>query len=40
MKASDLDRKDPGTPGAGHWLRVTGAAIGLVVICAVWTFWA
>ena len=42
MKASDLD-KEPSPaemPTAREWLRVVGAAVALVAICALWTFWA
>lgn len=40
MKASDLDREPSETPTARQWLRVVGAAVALVAICALWTFWA
>ena len=42
MKAADLD-KEPSPaemPTAREWLRVAGAAVALVAICALWTFWA
>ena len=42
MKASDLD-KEPSSaemPTAREWLRVVGAAVAIVLICVVWTFWA
>jgi hypothetical protein len=42
MKASDFD-KEPSTaemPTAREWLRVIGAALAIVAICALWTFWA
>ena len=42
MKASDLDKEPPSaeTPTAREWLRVVGAAVALIAICALWTFWA
>jgi hypothetical protein len=43
MKATDLGRKRdslPETPLDREWLRVAGAAIAIVLICAIWTFWA
>jgi hypothetical protein len=42
MDASDLDKKPPraGMPTAREWLRVAGAAVALVAICALWTIWA
>jgi hypothetical protein len=41
MKASDLDKEpSPAMPTAREWLRVVGAAVALVAICALWTFWA
>ena len=41
MKASDLD-KEPSSamPTTREWLRVVGAAVALVAICALWTIWA
>jgi hypothetical protein len=42
MKASDLD-KEPAPaeiPSAREWLRVVGAAIAIVLICVLWTFWS
>jgi hypothetical protein len=42
MKASDLDKEpaSAGMPTAREWLRVIGAALAIVAICALWTFWA
>ena len=42
MKASDLDKEPPPAemPTAREWLRVVAAAVGIVLICVVWTFWA
>ena len=42
MKASDLDKEPPAgeMPTAREWLRIAGAAVALVAICALWTFWA
>ena len=42
MKASDLDKEPPPPemPTAREWLRVVGAALALVLIWALWTFWA
>ena len=41
MKASDLDKEPPSAmPTAREWLRVVGAAVALIAICALWTFWA
>ncbi len=43
MKASDVDEDRPPyrqVPGAREWLRVMGAAIAILLICIVWTFWA
>jgi len=42
MKASDLDKEPSpaGMPTAREWLRVVGAAVALVAICALWTIWA
>jgi hypothetical protein len=42
MKASDLDKEasHPEMPTAREWLRVIGAALAIVAICALWTFWA
>ena len=42
MKASDLDKEppQPEMPTAREWLRVVGAAVAIVLICVLWTFWA
>ncbi len=42
MKASDFDKEPPRAemPTGREWLLVVGAAVAIVVICAVWTFWA
>ncbi len=42
MKASEFDKEPPRAemPTAREWLRVVGAAVALVAICALWTFWA
>jgi len=45
MKASDMDDQDvhlltPSVPASGGWMRVIGAALAIVLICAIWTFWA
>ena len=41
MKASDLDKEPRADmPTAREWLRVVGAAVALVAICALWTVWA
>jgi hypothetical protein len=42
MKASDLDKEPshPAMPTAREWLRVVGAAVAIVLICVLWTFWA
>ena len=42
MKASDLEKQPPpaGMPTAREWLRVVGAALAIVAISALWTFWA
>jgi hypothetical protein len=41
MKASDIDKEDTHPVGSSsrEWLRVVGAAIAIVPICFVWTFW-
>jgi hypothetical protein len=42
MKASDFDRQAaslPETPSDRDWLRVVGMGVGLVLVCALWTFW-
>jgi hypothetical protein len=41
MKASDLDKQPSHSemPTAREWLRVVGAAVAIVVICVLWTFW-
>ena len=42
MKASDLDTEPPHAemPTTREWLRVVGAAVAIVLICALWTVWA
>ena len=42
MKASDLDKEPPpaGMPTAREWLRVVGAAVAIIALCVLWTFWA
>jgi hypothetical protein len=42
MKASDLDKEPPPPvmPTAREWLRVAGAAVAIIAICVLWTFWA
>jgi hypothetical protein len=42
MKASDFDKEPPpaGMPTAREWLRIVGAAVAIIAICALWTFWA
>ena len=45
MKASNMDKQDvhllpPSVPASGGWLRVAGVALAIVLICAIWTFWA
>ena len=42
MKTSDLDKERPPAemPTAREWLRVIGAALAIVAVCALWTFWA
>ncbi len=41
MKASDLDKEPPHPemPTTREWLRVVGAAVAIVLICVLWTFW-
>ena len=39
MNASDLDEEPVKTPTARDWLRLAGAAIGLVLLIALFTFW-
>jgi hypothetical protein len=44
MEATDMDTRDisraaPETPADRDWLRVVGAGVAIVLICAVWTFW-
>ena len=41
MKASDLDKEPPHAemPTTREWLRVVGAAVAIVLICALWTIW-
>lgn len=43
MKASNMDNE--GAPpteasAAREWLGVVGAALAIVLLCALWTFWA
>ena len=43
MKVSDLDKEPPPLPQmptTREWLRVAGTGIAIVLICALWTFWA
>jgi hypothetical protein len=42
MKASDIDEDAslPQRPTAHDWLRVVGAAIAIILVCVLWTFWA
>ena len=42
MRASNLDkeRSHPEMPTIREWLRVAGAAVAIVLICVLWTFWA
>jgi hypothetical protein len=42
MKASDFDKEPDSTPmpAAREWLRVVAAAIVIILISVVWTFWA
>jgi len=42
MKASDLENEPPAAelPTARDWLRGVGAAIAIVGVCVIWTFWA
>lgn len=39
MKASDKEPEPALMPTAHNWLRIMGAAVTIVLICAVWTFW-
>jgi hypothetical protein len=42
MQARDFDRREaslPETPDR-EWLRVVGAGVAVVLVCAIWTFWA
>ncbi len=41
MKANDLDKEPTPAeiPSAREWLRVVGAAVAIVLICVLWTFW-
>jgi hypothetical protein len=41
MKASDLDKEPQSTPmpTARAWLRVVAAAVAIIVMLVVWTFW-
>ena len=38
MRASNLDKER--SPTKREWLRVAGAAVAIVLICVLWTFWA
>ena len=42
MKASDLEKEPPlaEMPTAREWLRVVGAAVAIIAISALWTFWS
>jgi hypothetical protein len=42
MKATGFDKESPpaGMPSAREWLRIVGAAVAIIAICALWTFWA
>ena len=43
MKASDMDNENappPYVPAAREWLGVVGAAVAIVLLSALWTFWA
>lgn len=43
MKASDIDKdstRSTYVPAAREWLAVVGAALAIVLLCALWTFWA
>lgn len=42
MKASDLDKEPPPAemPTAREWLHVVGAAVAIIALCVLWTFWA
>ena len=44
MKVTDMDRDNTSLcpsemPSTGEWLRLVGAGIVIVLICAIWTFW-
>lgn len=49
MRASDMDDEDrslaasppggDGLPSDGYWWLIVGAAIAIVLICALWTVW-
>jgi hypothetical protein len=44
MKASDVDKEEmdldaSSPPSSAGWLRIVGAAVAIVLICAIWTFW-
>ena len=44
MKVTDMDRDNTSLspsemPPDREWLRLVGAGIGIVIICAIWTFW-
>ncbi len=42
MEASNLDNEPPPPPmpTVRDWLRVVAAALAIVMICILWTFWA
>jgi len=42
MKVSGLDKEPalPQMPTSREWLRAVGAAVAVVLICVLWTFWA
>ena len=43
MKASDMDNEGApprDVPAAREWLGVVGTALAIVLLCALWTFWA
>jgi hypothetical protein len=43
MKATDLDREGaslPEMPSHQEWLCVVGTGVAIILICAIWTFWA
>jgi hypothetical protein len=39
MDTHDIYRAAPEMPADRDWLRVVGAGVAIVLICAVWTFW-